>query len=345
MTSSDYIIVVAAAGDGAGGLRYIVANPSFASPGLQAVGTRPPTPTAWKWAWPTNTFVPGDTLTITEAMGSGAARIFDYLRFAYQFARDRFGGDGLPLVAWFQYGTSWDCGKCMWRSPTTLFGSATSPGERFAMQGFFDGSNSQAYWADPVIAHELGHWVMSSYSAPPTEGGAHRMGGRVYPGMAWSEGFATWFSSDVRSSSLYYDKQMSSFFWIDIGARQYPGLGWARPVASAGLQQTIDENEVASMLWTLRNSSLSASGQMYAALASTRMRGPSFARGYRAWSWSSYDPATGNPVGAIRTTTPAPYLADFLDALNCNGFSRSALDAATQPTLFFPYPSASALCF
>ncbi|MBK6533454.1 MAG: hypothetical protein IPF99_28845 [Deltaproteobacteria bacterium] len=41
VTSSDYIIVVAAAGDGAGGLRYIVANPSFASPGLQAVGTRP----------------------------------------------------------------------------------------------------------------------------------------------------------------------------------------------------------------------------------------------------------------------------------------------------------------
>lgn len=346
-TSTDHISVIAAAGDGAGGLRYLVANPTFPSAGEQSTIATPPRPTIWTWVWTTNSFVSGDTLTITEAMGSGAARIYDYLRYAYQFAHDQFARDGLPLVAWFQYGTSWTCGKCMARRPTSLFGSATAPGLRFDVQGFFDGSASQAYWADAVTAHELGHWVMSSYSAPPTEGGRHVFGGHVYPGMAWSEGFATWFSSDVRSSSLYYDKQGSTFYWFDIAARAYaPGIAtlpWERPMRALGLEQLIDENEVASILWTLRGGGAS-SPAMYRALASARMQGPTFARGYRAWRWDTLS-AAGDPIGATHTTTPTPHLADFLDALACNGFSRASLDAATQPSLYYPYPSASPLCF
>ncbi len=346
-TSADHIIVLAAAGDGVGGLRYVVATPQFATAGQQRTAARPPMPQIWAWRWSANTFVSGDTLTVTESMGSGAARIFDYLRFTYGFARDQFGRDGLKLVAWFQSGTSWDCGKCMWQSPTTLFGTGASPGQRFAVQGFFDGSNTQAYWADAVTAHEFGHWIMDSYSAAPSEGGRHTFGGHVYPGMAWSEGFATWFSSDVRNSSLYYDKQGSTFLWFDTAARQYgPGtstLPWGRPLPSRGLQQTIDENEVAAMMWTLRAGGAS-SPSMYRALASGRMQGPTFARGYRAWRWSALNSA-GDPIGATQSITPAPYFADFLDALGCNGFSRSAIDAATQPSLYYPYPSASPLCF
>jgi hypothetical protein len=347
-TSSDSILAMAIAGDGSGGLRYVVANPGFTATGERPTSATPTNPTAWGWRWPANTFVSGDTLTITEAMGSGAARIFDYLRYAYQFARDQFARDGLKLVAWLQFGTSWSCGACMAQRPTTLFGSGSYPGERFAVQGYFDGSGAQGYWADPVTAHEFGHWMMGSYSASPSEGGRHRFGGHVYPGMAWSEGFATWFSSDVRNSSLYYDKQGSSFYWFDIAARQYaPGISalpWERPVPSGGLEQTIDENEVAAMLWSIRGGSTASSASMYRALASGRMQGPTFARGYRAWRWNMLD-SFGDPLGAIRSSTPAPYLADFLDALLCNGFSRSAVDAATQPSLFYPYPSTSPLCF
>lgn len=347
--SSDRIIVAAVAGDGRGGIRYLVASPGFSSSGMQVQTVAvPPAPTLWSWRWQTSAFVSGDTLNITEAMGSGAARIFDYLRYTYGFAQEAFGRDGLRLVAWLQFGTSWSCGKCVARVPTTLFGSATSPGQAFGSQAFFDGSTAQAYWADSVTAHEFGHWVMSSYSAPPSEGGRHVFGGHVYPGMAWSEGFATWFSADVRNSSMYYDKIGSSFFWFNIAARQYaPGISrlpWERPTVGGGLEQTIDENEVASMLWTLSNSTATAPGEMYRALASARMQGPRFARGYRAWRWSTLD-SVGDPTGATRSTTPAPYLADFLDALRCNGFSRSFVDAATQPSLNYPYPSASPLCF
>ncbi len=346
-TADDRVIVMAVAADEQGNLKYVVANPRFATPGEQDYQLAPTNPVAWGWTWNTTTLVPGGTLVITEAMGSGAARIYDYLRYAYAFARNQFGRDGLKLVVWFQPGTSWSCGACMWQSNIRLFGTETSAGEQFATQGFLSGSSSQGYWSDAVTAHELGHWVMDSYSAPPSEAGRHILGGRVYPGMAWSEGFATWFSSDVRSSSLYYDKQDGAFFWFDIGARRYGATAtptWVRPVASEGLEQRIDENEVSAMMWGLRGATGENSPAMYRALASGHMQGPTFARGYRAWEWSRID-GMGTPLGAVRSSRPAPHFADFLDALVCNGFRPSTVDAVTQPTRFYPYPSASPRCF
>ncbi len=249
---------------------------------------------------------------------------------------------------WFQPGTTWSCGTCVARLPVRLFATTTYAGDSFENQGFFDGSTSQSYWSDAVTAHEFGHWVMNSYSAPPSEGGRHVFGGHVYPGMAWSEGFATWFSSDVRSSSLYYDKQGGAFFWFDIGARRYgpntATVPWARPTVGAGLEQRIDENEVSAMMWGLRGAAGENSPAMYRALASARMQGPTFARGYTVHRWTRLD-SLGDPIDAVRTSTPAPHFADFLDALVCNGFRPSTVDAVTQPTRFYPYPSASPRCF
>jgi hypothetical protein len=206
------------------------------------------------------------------------------------------------------------------------------------------GDRDQGYWADPVTVHEHGHWAMRSFSAPPSEGGTHVLGAPVYPGMAWSEGFATWFSSDLRDSPIFYDKQNGSVFWLDLSARSYSGgARWRVPVPSAGLMQLMDENEVAAMLWSLRNSSSGAADQMYAAFGSERLTAGRFPRGYTAHYWTELD-ASGNPVGAIDTRVPAPFLADFLDALMCAGFSRAAMDAATQPASRYPYPSGSPLC-
>ena len=344
-TASDFLVAFAMASDGLGGIRYVVANPGFAAPGTQPPDTRGANPNAWAWLFQLNTFVNGGTLTITESMGSGAARIFDYLRFTYDYVTTYLPGSGRRLVAWMQLGTSWTCGACFSARPVSLFGSATSSGQLFESQAWFNGSTAdQEYWSDSVTAHEFGHWVMSSYGTSPGEAGRHTIGGRVYPGMAWSEGWATYFSSDARRNPVYSDKQGGTFFWIDIAARSYRYPAWVRPVASAGLEQTIDENEVAAMLWSVRASSVSAPSQLLSALASPQMQGPSFNRGYRAWSWTSID-AFGTPVGAMRTSRPAPYLADFLDALVCSGFGTAAVNAATQPSVYYPYPSASPLCF
>src|SRR5690606_34614971 len=117
-----------------------------------------------------------------------------------------------------------------------------------------------------VTAHELGHWVMSTYGRSPGEGGQHILGIPSHPGLAWSEGWATWFSSVVRDSLVYYDKQGGVFFWIDLGARAYSGgQPWLRPEARFGLEQLMDENEVARTLLALTTES-SVEG-MLAALA------------------------------------------------------------------------------
>ncbi len=344
-TSSDYLIALALSSDGAAGIRYMVANPQLSSPGTQEVGTIGSAPTAWGWTFRLNTFINGSTLTITESMGSGAARLFDYMRYIYGNVSESLLSDGLHVVAWMQPGTSWSCGACFTQRPTDLFGSATASGVHFDAQIWYNGSASdQEYWSDAVTAHELGHWVMASYSTSPGEGGPHYTGSHVYPGMAWSEGWATYFSSRSRTSSVYYDKQGGTFFWFDIGARAYSGPLWLHPLAAAGLEQTIDENEVAAMTWSLHNSSASAPGQILLALASPHMNGTTFDRGYRAWQWNTTDSAH-NPYAAVHTSRPAPYFADFLDALVCNGFSTAAVDAATLPSIYYPYPSASPLCF
>ena len=67
-------------------------------------------------------------------------------------------------------------------------------------------------------------------------------------------------------------------------------------------------------------------------------------RGYRAWRWDMLD-RNGDPIADWQTSISAPHFADYLDSLLCNGFSRSVVDAATQPSLYYPYPSAAPLCF
>ncbi len=343
-TTSDYLIVAAAAGDGVGGISYMVANPGFGSVGVQVEGTPAPNPRAWVWSWATSTFSSGATLTIPERFNSGAARIFDFLRFARGYADSYFASSGKSLVAWMQPGTSWHCGSCF-AGGYVEFNLGTTL-DSFDSQAWFNGdATAQEYYADAVTAHELGHWIMTSFSTPPIEAGTHYLGGIVYPGMAWSEGFATYFSSDARSNPLYADKQGSTFFWVNVGLRSSSRYLWRHPVRSLGLDQMIDENEVAAMLWSLRNSGSSASYLMYQALFSPHMTGTTFDRGYFARTWTTTDPATGDATGAIRTTNPAPYFADFLDALVCSGFSTAAVDAATQPSIYYPYPSASPLCF
>jgi hypothetical protein len=335
--ATDRLFVSATAADGTGKLAYVVGDPQFPAAGEQPIGTTGSTPRIWSWSWRTDSIANGSELTITEAMGSGAALIFDYLRYAYAVARAEFQNrSGLSLVAWLGYGTTWTCGACFAPRRTTLFDIP------FDSQIWFPADADQSYWADPVTAHELGHWVMSSYGRSPGEGGPHTVGKPTFPGQAWSEGFATWFSSDIRTDPLYYDKQSNSMFWLDLEARSYSGgTPWQRATPSGGLLQMMDENELAAILWQIR-SPTTESDELYTALASTRMTHPPFARGYTRHVWEL--DANRDPINAIDTGESAPCLADFLDALNCAGFSRTIIDAATDPTTSYPYPSSAPLC-
>jgi hypothetical protein len=205
-------------------------------------------------------------------------------------------------------------------------------------------STDQGYWSDAVTQHELGHWVMEAYGTSPNEGGQHFLGKPTFPGQAWSEGWATWFSSDVRDDPIYLDKQGGGMFWLDLSLHEYGTGPFVRPSPTSpdGLLQKLDENEVSAMLWTISRSSTSASDAVFNALASPRMKETPFGRGYTRHTWD-FD-ADNQFINVVDTGESRPCFADVLDALNCAGFSRAALDEATQPATHYPYDSNLPIC-
>jgi hypothetical protein len=215
-------------------------------------------------------------------------------------------------------------------------------GTRFSAQIFMPGGSDQGYWADSVTAHELGHWVMFTFGRSVGEGGRHCVGVPSAPGLAWSEGWATWFSSDARGDAVYVDKQRGTMFWLDVSDRSTSGSPWPRPVASRGLGQDVYENEVTSMLWNLSATQGVGRAPVDAALASARMTEAPFERGYTRHTWDTDGSCARFNISDTGESTTQ--FADLLDALECGGVTRTQIDAATQPQTRFPFPSASPRC-
>jgi hypothetical protein len=337
-TSSDYVVVSAAGTREGGGLSFVVADPRFTPRSTEYSTSQVPTsPAVWGWRWRASEVTNGGTLRITEVNGSGAARLFDYLRYVYGLGNVRWPGAARdPLVVWLGMGVEWTCGACQAGWPTTQFGT------RFGAQIWIGGGLDEAYWADAVTAHELGHWVMGTFGRSVGEGGRHCFGVPSAPGLAWSEGWATWFSADARSNPVYVDKQGGTMFWLDISSRSTSGSAWPRPSASRGLLQDIYENEVSWMMWQLSSTQGLGNQPLDAALASERMTVGPFERDYTRHTWDV--DMRCQRVDIEDTGQSTTHFADFLDALRCDGVARSAIDAVTEPATRYPYPAGSPAC-
>lgn len=287
------------------------------------VGTASPQPRLWFWSWTTSGIPQNAHLSIPESAGSGAARVFDYMRFILEIAEARWPGRPiLRDLVWLGDGVSWvNCGECFQQRLTFQIGTF------FGGQTFLNGAADDEFWADSVTAHELGHWAMASFGHAVGEGGTHILGQPATPGLAWSEGWATWFSSNARSNPVYFDKQQGTTFWFDISSRSASDSLWPRPAAALGRYQPIYENEISAMMWNLSETQGLTSAPLDMTLASPRMTIPPFLRGYLT------------PQG-VNTTM----FADFLDALRCGGIGPGTIDIATDPLVHYPYPSLSPLC-
>ncbi|QSQ19922.1 hypothetical protein JY651_32180 [Pyxidicoccus parkwayensis] len=331
--SRDRVVVYAAGRGSPVTVDYAVADPALS--GEQSVSTVPGAAARiWSWSRSTQALMERPVFSIAESEGSGAAAVFDSLRVAWLRARERYGSAGLPVVAWLGFGTTWSCGACF------ASRTVTAAGRKWAAQVWLPGDGDAAWWSEAMVLHELGHWVMASHGTSPEEGGPHFIGVPTFPGQAWSEGWATWFSSDARNSSRYYDRQDGTMFWVDLAMRVPAWGSWTRPKAEDGLFQRIDENEVAAILYRLGRGT-SSRQSLYEALAAPAMNASPWARGYLRHRWRMEG---GNVVDAEETGESAPCLADFLDAMMCRGFSRSVMDMATEPSVAYPYPSHAPLC-
>lgn len=322
-------------------IAYAIADPGLApSATPYAIGSLGAMPRVWSWSIQVSAVAQGSTVTITDSIFSGAARVLDYARYVHGLNQQRFNGFD-PFVVWMAPGVQWNCGACAWGVPTYQFGTY------FPTQLFIRGGPDEGYWSDPVTAHELGHWTMGAFGRAVGEGGPHCVGVASSPGLSWSEGYATWFSSDARSSPLYYDKQCSgstcSMFWFDVSQRSSSGSPWPAPTASAGLLQDIYENEVAAMMWNISATQGLGRAPFDAALTSPRMTVPPFERGYTVHGWN-VEPNTCQRTNVQDLGVPTVVFADFLDQLRCSGVSANVINAATNPTVNYPYPSGAPLC-
>ena len=330
--SGDQIVYWAMA-ERIGRANLVVANPDLAA-GEQASGDTGSAPSVWSWSVTTSEFVAVPGRQITDASGSGIVQTYIQASAAY------LRGESVlftpkPVVIWAAPGVSWDCGACAWDEPTTVLGAT------FEQQVVMPDDSDHGVRSDAVTAHELGHSVMNAFGISPGEGGEHILGYTVQPGMAWSEGWATYMSSSVRGSTLYFDKQGGGFFWLDIDERAYSGgATWNRPFDFLPLTQAIDENEVAAMTWRLEQKTGWTS--LLRTLASDRMTMEITPRGYTRRTWTD---AT-NSSDYVDTYLPSRHFADALDAMLCNDLiAPSALWSVTEPWGYYPYDATAPLCF
>ncbi|MEI9952905.1 MAG: hypothetical protein WDO74_29010 [Pseudomonadota bacterium] len=289
----------------------------------------------WFWSAKVSDY-PSGTIRLDENHGSGAMHVYEWLRYTHQASTDFYGAAPHTLVAWMHLGTEWSCGTCFLSLPAEV---QSFP---FDTQMFISASaQDRAYWSDAVTAHEIGHFTMFSYGTASKEGGQHCVGNTTLAGQAWSEGWGTGFSSIVRDSPIYYDKQQGSMFWIDLGKRQYTNHPWQRPDPKAGLLQDIDENEVAAMLWGLAQSPDIGPSKTLAGLKAPSVTVPNFARGYTRHAWQMQN---CERYGIVDTGESAPIFADYLDGLACAKVPSAAIDSVTNPSTSFPYPSKAPIC-
>ncbi len=170
--------------------------------------------------------VTGQNIDVTEEMAARAFNIFTEISLAMDKAMAASHVSPLPALA-VRYGPNSD-GSFYTNRTIHLKNSASDD----------DGDD------DAVIDHEFGHYVQDAISATDSNGGEHT-GAPADPSLAWSEGFATFFSSFARNDSRYMDSYEGGIYVFDLEP-DHPGID-ADP--ALGMDQLVSEWMDASILW------------------------------------------------------------------------------------------------
>ncbi|MCC6648695.1 MAG: hypothetical protein IT374_24415 [Polyangiaceae bacterium] len=295
----------------------------------------------WYWGTPACNSAPcgadTGTYTIRESEGSGAAHIYQWFDYSIFRMADLVPGVQPLTAAVFWEGgidgkapIKFDCGSCFappqMGGANVVYDASSGASDHYDASLNISGSSaSPHHWSRATINHEIGHWIMQSYSRSPGEGGPHYVDQVSKPGLAYSEGFASFqgqatvSNSPSSNDSIGFRKSNGTTFWVDIGKVSWDGGSFELPNPNGPLDQDINENVVASMMWSLwaaNNASKPqglGDGPLYKVLPSKRLLdGPN--RGY-----SRVD------------------FVDYLDALRCGNLATAAQVTAVTSDLKFPY--------
>lgn len=334
--AKDTVSVIAMGEDESGKTALVVGNPQLA-PGKHEAGTLGQKPNIWSWTWTASSIVTEPRIGVDIAHGAPGAFVFANAWGIWRTRAAELGTNPGTIALWVAADVSWSCTACQWQERVSFSGISVDT------QIVVAGGPDEGYWSEAVIGHEMGHFIMASFSVPTNEGGKHMPTVATMPGQAWSEGWATYHQAAYYDAPRFVDKQQGGMFWMSIDQRSYSsGAKWGRAVPSGGLLQRMEENEVAAMLWTLHTSSSSAPRAIIKALGSPRMKVAPFLRGYTRHTWNVTADYQLVDITDLGTSTPC--FADMLDALVCQGFPAASVDAATDPLNHFPYPSNAPLC-
>jgi hypothetical protein len=212
----------------------------------------------------------------------------------------------LPPMKWH-----WTDGVRMCASDSD-FGSCYI-GSDIYINGLADDRHGNDANNDSVIAHEFGHYVnANAVLRNLAPGGTHSWLERSAPGLAWSEGLATFWGQNVLGTSAYIQAKGSGVpFVVDIETPNTTSPGMYPVGTSDGtLNGNVDEVWVAAILWDLADNQ----------------------RDSQSVGNTTYTDTIANPFGTftalarLKTTThnrggTALTLVDFLDQWLCSGYS------------------------
>ena len=182
-------------------------------------------------------------IAITKDKNAGAMNIFDVAVRCNDYARTNGGKVPEKLTfIWQKNGASgsyYSSAKKM----IVLLGQTADPDE----------------YDDLVIGHEYGHFVMDTYSKDNSPGGSHTLAPST-PTLAWSEGWATFFSAAALNKSFYVDT-------IASGVGSYDSLETLDSSIVKGnvgdlLDGNVSEAVVSAVLWDLHDSTNETSDTM-----------------------------------------------------------------------------------
>lgn len=237
---------------------------------------------------------------LVTAESSGALHIFDWLLYGFDRSQALFGYVPQESIAVLWSPTQEpSCGACFRSRGLGGTDVGTSMLHFDTTMELGGTPSSPSHWATSVINHEFGHYMMDQFSRSPGEGGPHGIAQVSSPGLAWSEGFATFSGQAALSRAagtqnpIYFDVQEGTAFWVDISQGSYFRGLLPRPNPYGSIDQGLNENYLAGMLWDLWNSY--GDSAVFRGMVTPRLLGP-LNRGYRTVD-----------------------LVDYADGLTCEG--------------------------
>lgn len=277
--------------------------------------------------------------TIRESEGSGALHIYKWIDYGLLRTAAGMPGNQASLIVYWNPPTGTpSCGACFCGpncgGGQVKYGTGDADVDHYdswiALGGPSDDGSTE--WARAVVSHEFGHYVMMNYSVSPGEGGPHFVGEASKPGLAYSEAWATAFGMTNVQSPIYVDQQSGTFFWVDISKYTYSGGDLEMPDPNGPIDQYINENVGAGMIWKLWVQQGSAVDQdpdgrglgeagIYATLTNPQLVDGTYNRGYYKVD-----------------------LVDFFDSAICSGSATADDITSVTEQTGYPYNPADKPC-